>query len=148
MTSIVSSRLRPRLEALILGFLRGRFFRFALIGTAGAAVDIGALYRALHLLGLGLYGGRVFSFLCAVSFTFFANRAITFRDSARAPLLRQWLSFATSQLGGLAATYAVYAALVTWWDLAREIPAIAVAFGSIAGLAFNYLAASRLVFRK
>ncbi|PWR22369.1 GtrA family protein [Zavarzinia compransoris] len=137
------SSLRPRIEA----FLRGRFFRFALIGTGGALVDVAALYLALHLLGLGLYGGRVFSFLCAVTFTFFANRAITFRDSAKVPLLRHWLIFATSQLGGLSANYAVYAAMVTWWGLARDIPAIAVAFGSIAGLAFNYMAASRLVFR-
>lgn len=131
----------------IRDFLRGRFFRFALVGGLGALVDIAALYLARDGFGLDLYSGRVFSFVCAVSFTFFANRAFTFGDSVRGPLLRQWLVFATSQLGGLAVNYAVYAALVTWWALAYEIPAIAVVIGALAGLVVNYAAARRLVFR-
>lgn len=143
----MSETARPRLEVLIRGFLRGRFFRFALVGAAGALVDIGALYFALHVLGLDLYSGRVFSFFCAVSFTFFANRRFTFGDAARQPLIRQWAVFATSQLGGLGANYAVYAVMVTWWDFARAVPAIAVACGSLAGLVFNYAAARRLAFR-
>ncbi|MCF4166422.1 GtrA family protein [Zavarzinia compransoris] len=128
--------------------LNAPFLRFALIGVLGAGVDIAALYAALYALGLGLYVGRVFSFAAAVTFTFFANRAFTFRHASRMPLLRQWALFASSQLLGLGANYAVYAALVTWWDLARGIPAIAVIAGSLTGLVFNYSAASRLVFRR
>lgn len=143
----MTDRIRPRIETLIRDFLRGRFFRFAVIGTFGAGVDIAALYLAIDALGLGLYAGRVFSFACAVTFTFFANRSFTFQDAARQPLLRQWARFVTSQLLGLGANYAAYAALVTWWMFARDVPAIAVAVGALVGLAFNYTTASRLVFR-
>ena len=51
------------------------------------------------------------------------------------------------QLGGLTANYATYAALITWWPLTKDYPEIAVACGAIAGLGFNYTAASRIVFR-
>lgn len=132
---------------LIRRLVRSRFLRFALVGAAGALVDIGALYLARDAFGLDLYTGRVFSFLCAVSFTFFANRIFTFGDAKRAHLARQWLVFATSQLGGLAVNYALYALLVTYWPLAHDEPAIAVVIGSLAGLVFNYAAARRLVFR-
>lgn len=126
---------------------RSRFLRFALVGGLGALVDIAALYLARDGFGLDLYSGRVFSFLCAVSFTFLANRAFTFGDTAKGPLLRQWLVFATSQLGGLAVNYTVYAVLVTYWPLAFQHPAIAVVAGSLAGLVVNYAAARRLVFK-
>lgn len=138
----------PPAPSPLARLLRLPFLRFALIGGLGAGVDIAALYVALHVLDLGLYVGRVFSFTAAVSFTFFANRAVTFRSAARLPLLRHWAIFATSQLPGLGANYAVYAVLVTWWDLAHRIPAIAVIAGSLTGLVFNYAAASRLVFRR
>ena len=47
---------------------------------------------------------------------------------------------------GLAVNYAVYAALVTWGEGWLASPYVAAGCGSIAGLGFNYLASSRLVF--
>src|ERR1039458_4676742 len=57
-----------------------RFFRFALVGCAGYGVDVAALYFAIYGLGAGLYWGRVFSYLCASSSTWYMNRLITFAD--------------------------------------------------------------------
>jgi len=143
----LSTAERPRGPGLVRAFLRGRFFRFALIGTAGLVVSIAAVHLAADLFGLDLYSAGVFAFVVAVTFTFFCNRLITFRDAAREPVLRQWAHFVVSQLGGQAVNYAVYAATITLWPLARDYPSIAVAFGSIAGLAVNFTAASKLVFK-
>ena len=134
-------------KALIRAFLHSHFFHYAVIGTLGLLVDIAALRIALEVFGLGFYVGRVFSFGCAVTFTYLCNRNFTFRDVPHKPLLRQWVAYATAQLGGLTANYATYAALITWWPLTKDYPEIAVACGAIAGLGFNYTAASRIVFR-
>lgn len=134
-------------KVLVRAFLRSHFFHYAVIGTLGLLVDIAALRFALDVIGLGFYVGRVFSFGCAVSFTYLCNRNFTFRDVPHRPLLKQWVTYATAQLGGLSANYGTYAALVTWWPLAKDYPEIAVACGAIVGLGFNYTAASRLVFR-
>ncbi len=143
----MSNTERPRGPGLVRGFLRGRFIRFALIGTAGLGVAIGAVHVAADLLGLDLYSAGIFAFLVAVTFTFFCNRLITFRDAAKEPVLRQWARFVMSQLGGQAVNYATYAATITLWPLARDYPSIAVAFGSLAGLAVNFTAANKLVFK-
>ena len=37
---------------------------FAVVGTIGFVVDAAALYAAMHVLGAGLYAGRVLSYLC------------------------------------------------------------------------------------
>ena len=48
---------------------REELFRFTLVGAAGFFVDAGALTLAMQALGFGLYSGRVFSYLCAATFT-------------------------------------------------------------------------------
>ena len=52
----------------------GQFLRFGLVGTAGFVVDAAALTAAMAWLGLGPYGGRVVSYLAAVTFTWAMNR--------------------------------------------------------------------------
>ena len=62
----------------------GQFLRFGLVGTAGFVVDAAALTAAMAL-GLGPYGGRVVSYLAAVTFTWAMNRRFTFAGAESAP---------------------------------------------------------------
>ena len=123
---------------------RQSFLRFALVGVAGFIVDASVLILALSL-GADFYTGRLCSFFCAVTATWYMNRIYTF--ASRDPrLLREWGHFVSANaLGGLI-NYATYALLVTTVGLFASHPIAAVGVGSIAGLMWNFLVSHHLVF--
>ncbi|HME41162.1 MAG TPA: GtrA family protein [Steroidobacteraceae bacterium] len=121
---------------------------FTVIGGAGFVVDTSVLYAALYL-GLGLYAGRVISYLAAVTFTWALNSRYTFKQRATdISRFRQWQRFAVSQLSGAVINLGVYGGLVRMSRYCAEHPVIGVAVGSLMGLMANYLAARRFVFRE
>lgn len=124
------------------------FLVFAAVGVVGFFADSAALLYATRLLGLDLYSGRAFSFLVAATTTWALNRRFTFTGGAHEPPARQWLKFlGANALGGLA-NYGVYAALITFSSMFAARPVLAVAMGSIAGLAFNFTVNKLWVFRR
>jgi putative flippase GtrA len=130
--------------------MRGQLLRFAAVGCVGFAVDV-AVLQLLLTAGAGLLWGRAGSFLTAASTTWALNRRYTFSDRAATagPIAtgHQWLRFlAANGLGG-AINFGVYSALVLGSGLCREQPALAVAAGSVGGLAVNYSASRHWVFR-
>ena len=122
------------------------FWRFCLAGGLAFLVDAGVLHAALSF-GLNAYAGRVVSYLCAVSFTWWFNRTITFAGKGSERRLVEWTRYAVSQLGGGSVNYATYAALVYSVELVQRWPVLGVAAGSIGGLTINYLLARRYVFQ-
>jgi putative flippase GtrA len=126
-----------------------QFLRFAVIGTAAFVVDASTLYAALWF-GLGLYAGRVVSYLVAATFTWYGNRRITFvRSHAEGvgPAAAEWLKFLVANLGGGAVNYAIYAALIASFAMVRAYPVLGVAAGSLAGLVVNFTLSKFVVFR-
>ncbi|MCA0202484.1 MAG: GtrA family protein [Proteobacteria bacterium] len=123
------------------------FLRFVIVGAAGFVVDAGALMFATSALGLGLYSGRVFSYLCAATFTWICNRRFTFAGTAQ-PAIVQWLRFLGANAIGGAVNYGVYAAVVTLSVLGARFPVLGVAAGSAAGLLFNFAVSKYWVFRR
>ena len=123
---------------------RQSFLRFALVGVAGFIVDASVLILALSL-GADFYTGRLCSFFCAVTATWYMNRIYTF--ASRDPrLLREWGHFVSANaLGGLI-NYATYALLVTTVGLFASHPIAAVGVGSVAGLMWYFLASHHVVF--
>jgi putative flippase GtrA len=124
------------------------FMRFAAVGTAAFVVDTTVLYLALWA-GLGLYSGRVVSYLIAATFTWYGNRRITFATRARGvpAATAEWGRFLLANLVGGAVNYATYAALVSQFGLVRAHPVLGVAAGAIAGLSVNFTLSKRVVFR-
>ncbi|QJE73793.1 GtrA family protein [Aerophototrophica crusticola] len=96
------------------GGLRRELLSFAVIGGVALFVDMGALWVALNLLGLGVYSGGLFSYLVAATFTWYLNRTFTFRGVSRRRALAQWAKFLAANGVGAAVNYAVYAAVVTF----------------------------------
>lgn len=121
--------------------------RFAAVGAAGFFVDAGALMLATAGVGLGLYSGRVFSYLCAATFTWICNRRFTFTGLDHRPPVVQWLRFLGANAVGGAVNYGVYAAIVTFSAVAAAYPVIGVAAGSAAGLIFNFAVSKFWVFK-
>ena len=83
----------------------------------------------------------------AMTWNFFWNRRVTFADAVPSPFWRQYLGFCASCSLG---------ALISWGTrtlLRRQFPVfdqqivLAVPFGVVAGMMFNYLLCRRWVFR-
>jgi putative flippase GtrA len=124
-----------------------KFLRFAMVGAAGFLVDAAILAFGLHIVGLDKYLARALSFVCAATFTWAANRRFTFRDTASQSRAREWARFlAVNGVGGLI-NYGTYAALVTFAAAPFSNPFLALACGSLMGLAFNFFGSKLLVFR-
>lgn len=126
-----------------------RFLRFALVGAAGFVVNEAALALALKLLHLNAYAGGVFSFAVAVTFTWWGNRMLTFRDRAAKGaigMLKEWATFVVANGLGFLVNFAIYAGLIALAPAPLNNPFLALAAGTIAGLFFNFAASSRIVF--
>ena len=120
-----------------------QFLSFAVVGAIGFVVDVAVLYLMAPLLGW--YGARVLSFLAAATATWALNRRYTFRRS-QASVLREYLGYLGTMLGGAVVNYGAYV-LVLHWATGPWAPAAGVALGSCAGLVVNFLSARYLVFR-
>lgn len=122
------------------------FWRFCLAGALAFLVDAGTLQVALAV-GANPYAGRVVSYLCAVTFTWWFNRTITFAGRGSKRRLAEWATYGLSQLGGGSVNYAIYATLVYSLEVVQRWPVLGVAAGSVGGLAVNFMLAKRYVFR-
>lgn len=120
---------------------------FAISGGLGFVVDTAVLYGAMAL-GTGFYLGRALSFVAAASFTWIFNRSITFTHSApQYPTFAEWLKYMIAMSVGGAVNYAISAWSYRYIMLVLQFPVLAVAAGSMAGLAVNFLLAKRLIFK-
>lgn len=123
---------------------------FSAVGVVGFLVDAGVLYAAVAA-GLGLRGGRVVSYLAAVTVTWALNRRYTFASTSAAPqgLLAQWARYAFTQLSGATFNLGTYYLLLAMSPaLVTRYPVVAVAAGSLAGLSINYIVARVYVFQQ
>jgi putative flippase GtrA len=141
----MSNAILARLWRATVG--RSELLRFVIVGGVGFLVDAGVLMALTRGAGLDPYSGRVVSFVAASSTTWWLNRIFTFTRAARHPVARQWASFVVVSIGGALINYGVYVATLQSWPLALQWPVLGVAFGSLAGLCFNFPAAKLLVFR-
>lgn len=119
---------------------------FGIVGAAGLVVDVTVLMALREVLGV--YGARLASFVVAATFTWACNRRLTF--SHRSVAMGLWDEYARYiglMLGGGLVNYAIYSLLA--WQLAKTPLWLAsyVAAGSLAGMAVNYLGASRWLYR-
>jgi putative flippase GtrA len=128
---------------------RSKFLRFALIGSLGFLVNEAALYLLLRLGHLNKDQGFFPAFLVAVTFTWWGNRTITFREhAADKGLLGEWAAFLVANSFGLLANAAVYFSLVHFAPSPASNPQIALAAGTLTGMLFNFASSQRFVFRK
>lgn len=126
--------------------MKREFFRFVVAGAVGFVVDAGILYGMLAL-GAGYFAGRCFSFLAAVWATWQINRRYTFVAGGSKASWTEWWQYLLAMLGGGAVNYAAYAAMVVLLPKSGLLPVYAVAVGSTAGMAINFLSAKLWVFK-
>jgi putative flippase GtrA len=123
-----------------------RVSAFTIVGAVGFIVDVSVLYLGIAM-GLGLRGGRVVSYMAAVTTTWILNRRFTFSASSSRGLPSEWLRYSASQLGGAAVNLGIYYVLIQNSTTVASHPVIGVGAGSVSGLSINYLVARIYVFR-
>lgn len=131
-------------------FIR-QLFLFGIVGTIGFVVDSSVLYAGLFI-GFGPYLGRIISYICAASVTWYLNRRWTFQAStSKDGKKAEWAKFVVLNLGGFAVNYGTYLAALSWLTFLGFYPALAplmaVAAGSVAGLFVNFAINKYLVFK-
>lgn len=120
------------------------FFGFA--GTLGFLADSGALYLVKDYLGL--YSARLVSFFFAVIITWLVNRNLTFRSKpSNLSIFQEFIKYlGMMSIGGLI-NYSTYAFLIFKFEIINIYPIIAVAAGSITGMAANYAQMKYLLYK-
>lgn len=119
---------------------------FCVAGVVGLAVDVAVLVGVREWLGP--YAGRLVSFLAAATATWLLNRRLAFADRpAGVGLWGEYVRYLGLMAAGGLVNYGTYSALA--WSLGQSALQLAlfVAVGSLAGLAFNYLGASKWLYR-
>jgi putative flippase GtrA len=128
------------------GVEEGRMFLlFAAIGAAAFVFDA-TMLKIFMGLSLGPALGRVLSLFLSMNFTFVVNRKVTFAKYRGRPLAQQWALYMAANSLGAGINYLVYLVLIA--SLLAGRPFLAVAAGSIAGLAFNFTASRLTAFRR
>ncbi|WIY53409.1 GtrA family protein [Devosia sp. YIM 151766] len=126
--------------------MRRRILPFALAGIIGFLVDAGVLLLTSPLLGP--FRGRLLSFAAAVLATWLINRNFAFADKAAGTgKSRELLRYFLAMLPGMAVNWLIYGLVLTLLPATSAGLILAVAAGSLAGMAANLVAADRLVFR-
>ena len=126
-----------------------RFLRFAFVGTAGFAVNEFVLFVSLHFWGLDKYQAWFPAFAVAVTFTWWGNRTLTFRErAAKNNIALEWLTFVLTNGLGALANFGCYYALVKYVPAPLGNPLLANVVGTLVGLVFNFTVSSRVVFRQ
>lgn len=127
--------------------LTDQFLRFAVVGTIGFIADASALQLLIKVIGMGLFSGRLVSFLFAATVTWILNRTYTFRAGNTGKRTGEWVRYVfVNGIGGVI-NYGVYAACILSFSVAREYPVLGVAVGSLVAMMFNFFANRHLVFR-
>ena len=126
---------------------RARFLKFCGIGIVAFSVDVIVFQAMVSTSGSSLYVARIVSFVIATTAAWWLNRTFTFKDTANARLDLEWARFMAANLVGGSVNYAMFVILIASVPLMRTYPILALAAGSLSGVAFNFTAYRRYVFR-
>jgi putative flippase GtrA len=126
---------------------RTRFLKFCGIGIVAFLIDVVVFQAVLSLSGASLYVARLVSFVVATTAAWWMNRTFTFQDAENSRAHLQWARFFAANLVGGSVNYAVFVLAIAIVPLAAVYPVLALAAGSVSGIAFNFTAYLRYVFR-
>lgn len=124
-------------------FVPTRFVMFALIGGLGVAVHMSLLWLTYGLLGVSFVAGQVMATSGAMTFNFFLNNVLTYRDRrlrGASALARGWLSFCAVCSVGALANVGVAAFLFTEQYAYATVSALA---GILVAAVWNFALSSR-----
>lgn len=129
-----------------LARLGGQFLSFSAVGAIGFLIDAGVFFALTAGLSWSIAAARALSASASISATWAMNRATTFAESRSPRRGPEFARYVFVQLGGLAVNFGVFALALWVAEPLRRMPVVALAIGSVAALAFNFVSARVLVF--
>ncbi|WP_109808540.1 glycosyltransferase family 2 protein [Sphingosinithalassobacter portus] len=124
-------------------FVPVRFAMFSAVGGAGAFVHMAVLWPLFRAMGTSFLLATIIATLVALTFNFFLNNALTYRDRrlrGAGELLRGWVSFAAVCGVGAVANVSVAAFL---YDVEHGFWAVSALAGIAVGAVWNFALSSR-----
>jgi len=122
------------------------FLKFCFVGSFGFLIDLSLFNSFYFLFELNIFLSRALSFVFTVNITWYFNRKFTYLVKSKFKF-KEWLQYILSISVGSLINYSVFFFLVTNWTLAFHYPSIAIAFGALSGLLFNFNL-SKIIFSK
>ncbi|HBF30001.1 GtrA family protein [Rhizobium sp.] len=120
-----------------------KLIRFALVGTAGFAVDAGVLWLLLEVTPFGAFISRIFAIALAMMTTWMFNRAFTFGASKRT-IVAEGFRYGSVGVVSALVNYGIYAGLLL--TVPALNPFFALIAASLAAMVFSFFGYSRFVF--
>ncbi|WP_423415002.1 glycosyltransferase family 2 protein [Hyphomicrobium sp. B1] len=123
-----------------------RFFLFALVGATGLIIHLAALRSAIVLAHASFNEAQIFAAFVAMTFNFFLNNALTFRDRRLSGvdiisgLLTFYVVCSVGTLANIGVADLVYNHDPNWWRAGIA--------GALMAAVFNYAASSALTWRR
>jgi dolichol-phosphate mannosyltransferase len=120
-----------------------RFAMFSAIGALGTGVHMGVLSLVYVVFGWSFLAGQILATFAALTFNFFLNNALTYRDrrlKGWRTLVDGWVSFAVVCSVGAVANVGVAAFL---HDVRNGYWAVSALLGVVVGAVWNYALSSR-----
>ncbi|HOY55899.1 MAG TPA: GtrA family protein [bacterium] len=121
-----------------------QFFKFCVVGTMGAIIDIGGLWLLVELGGWYYLLAAGFSFTAAVINNYFLNKYWTFNDLS-SKNFKQFFSFVLVSVGGLVINLGVMYFFV---EQIKFDYLLSKAIASLVVLSWNFLMNKYIIFKK
>lgn len=143
---VVADFLGLLLSKLSGNWVPPRFFLFALVGTLGLVIHLAALRSAIVIGGAEFNTAQLFASFVAMTFNFFLNNTLTFRDrrlrglQAVGGLLSFYVVCSIGTLANLGVADLVYNHDPNWWRAGIA--------GALMAAVFNYAVSSTFTWRR
>jgi len=127
---------------------KSKFFRFCLTGGLGTITNLLIFFLICDILKLPSNFGAIVAFIFAVTQNYFINHFWSFSEYSKINKvsLKDYLKFVSVSLIGLGINLVILNLILYFFKVPYKV--VAQAIGILFGLMFNYLGASKLVFKK
>jgi len=127
-----------------------KLLSFGVVGTVGFVADAGVLTVLSTRLGVNVYLARACSFTFAVFVTWMLNRKWVFKSSTPRTTSRtnEYISYLSVQIVGALINLGVFSLIIFLFPKFKAYPVVPLAFGSIAGMFFNFMGAQIWTFKQ
>src|SRR3990167_9608825 len=133
---------QKNMKRLLNHFLQSQFCFFAIIGSIGFIID-SSLFALLHFT-LGYAASRFISIFTAMTFTWLANRTLTFQVLTK-PTHTEWIKYFSINSFGALINFSVFLSLVHTSVFLKDNYIIPLAIATGVSMWFNF-GLSRILF--
>lgn len=137
--------LKNKIVKLLSIKITQEFLKFGIIGTSALILEV-LLISILFKIGIDLKLTRIVSIPLAILFTWYLNRTITFK-SRNPKKIRQYGKYLFVILLGISINYSVYLYVLGLFKIFNYSYIIALCFGSVSSMFFNFFLSKYVIFK-